>query len=533
MKHLFRQMPGKGFELGLSTSTWVLILTALAAATSAFVAAFTGKELSEFSRIILEDIAVSANLAMAAFFSLVLARQISADVNKGNVKACDAPFGMMSFLCGRIAASFAGMLPFFVVSSALFMAVHVSLFGKIPLRFLQLLLASTAAAVPLCGLAAACAIWSRKGKWIYAVLATLFAAAFAGSGRLPIVSRILIPEMDLYQIDTGLLHGTFGAWLYIFSIVGIGLVWALSAISLSSLAYNFSRGLNPYPSDRIGAKVLAFKLLIICLSFFFAVHISSGIKSIETDKSQTMGGRPVIPKSGLKGLWADLNYILMLDCAKQAEQSRNPAMLEIIETSYLECARLKPAFNMASKNSVLLFSTFNFCPPEAVNRLVADSFRNYLGNAYVPRDAEFEFAVASSLVSQSNPERDKYIAFASETLRKTAKIASPAEKSRILRKIVSLDADAFENSMWKQELMPVNRKFAELLVWYREWKRSVSMKNYEPLDDIPRLEERVLVAADDTEKDSNQNPNILSSVEKIRRNIYLARYISKQTIERF
>lgn len=208
-------------------------------------------------------------------------------------------------------------------------------------------------------------------------------------------------------------------------------------------------------------------------------------------------------------------------------------MLEIIETSYLECARLKPAFNMASKNSVLLFSTFNFCPPEAVNRLVADSFRNYLANTYVSRDADFEFAVASSLVSQSNPEREKYIAFASETLRKTAKIATPAEKSRISRKIVSLDADAFENSMWKQELMPVNRKFAELLVWYREWKRSVTMKNYEPLDDIPRLEECVLLAADDTEKASNQNPNILSSVEKIRRNIYLARYISEQTIERF
>jgi hypothetical protein len=223
----------------------------------------------------------------------------------------------------------------------------------------------------------------------------------------------------------------------------------------------------------------------------------------------------------------------MLDRVQQATQSRNLAMLEIIETSYLECARLKPSFSMVSKNSVFLFSTFNFCPPEAVNRLVADSFRNYLGNAYVTRDAEFEFAVVNSLVSQFNPEREKYIAFASETLRKTAKIATSDEKSRISHKIVSLDADAFENSMWKQELMPVNRKFAELLVWYREWRRSVSMRNYEALDDISKLEERVLIAADDTEKDSNQNSNIISSVEKIRRNIYLARYISEQTIERF
>ncbi len=533
MKQLFKQLSGKGLELSQGARTWIFILLAIAMGTGVLTVLMLSPVLRVFSGILFEDIAVTVNLAMGIFFSAIFAEEISSALHKGEAKNCNSPFGMMNFLWGRMIAGFISVIPFFLISGTLFLLIYSFLLGSLDLRLIQSQISSMLALIPLIGIATAVAIWFKPSPFLHLTLAGIYFIAFFAVESIPLILTGIIPNMDFYQTDTRLFHKTHGSWLYIFSLMGIGFVWTLSCTSISGILHNCSKGFKKYPNDHKGIRPLMSKVVIAGLSLFFGIYISSGLRSIERIESESVDSLTLIPKVGLKGIFADFHYMQLNELYAKNDLVKHQNILENIEKHYSECVKFKPAFESINKNAFFLISSFPSATYEERNRLSQTILNNYMNNSFITKDRFFEYNAVYSFMNPANPERDKYMGYTINTLRIIAKNAPSEIKSTISKKIVALNAERMGRSAWAQNLTPINKEYAELLVWYREWKHSISMKHYEPIDEIKKIEENIIKAADNAEKTSYGNVNILASVENIRRNIYLAKYVKSNKYYNF
>lgn len=504
----------------------------VSAAVIFIISVSTDKLLSEFSLFVLQDVAVIVNICFAIYLSALIANDISGVLNSEKDKLSDTPFALMTLLWGRILSGALSFIPYFLVSSLTFIVVKYIYFASLKLEFLQILFLSYLSFFPIAGISICFAVLIRNRVLFYLLISFYIFSAIAFSSEIPAILKILLPDLDFYQVNTFLLHGRYGSWLYIFSLFGLGLLWVAVLSTFSSLVYDTYTILKRKNHlSRAKILILLTECFVIFVSAFFLFYISHGLKSIETEKTEKTSGFAIVPRTGFKGLWADFNFILF--CELPNRQNLSYKNKDDIKKVYLRCFVNKPSFESLSKNAPFIFANINFVSQKETNKLVFESINNYMRNPYLRREPLFEINASTLLTSPSNSEREKYLYSVSELLRQTEQIASAEHKEIIAKQIVSLNTELIQAESWKNDMLPLNRDFAELLVWYREWKRALANNTAQVSHDVKTIEKNLIIAADKAENSSMGNQNIISSIKEIRKKVYMAKYISSDKLPYF
>ncbi|HPO90419.1 MAG TPA: hypothetical protein PLJ44_04855, partial [Victivallales bacterium] len=487
-----------------------------------------GGLMSEFSLFVLQDIAVIVNICFAMFFSLVIADNISSKVsNPKNKSSYGDPFALMSLIWEQILSGALSFISYFSFSSLVFLLINYFFSGGSQFALLNMLILSYLAYLPLSAIAASLSIWIRNKVSLYLIISAFIFISIVFSSKLSLINKIFIPDMDFYQVNTLLLHGVYGSFLYIFSVFGLGLLWILALGSFSILLYVIVKRYNRIP---IFSMHMLIQFFIFFTSAFLVFYISGTLRSIELEQKEKIADKVIIPRTGFRGLWADFNFLLLCSIPNKEHNWGKYYSKDDIKKIYTECIINKPSFDSLSKNLPFILANINFLPAKEINSLIYDSIHSYLKNPYLKREALFEFNASSLLISQSNPERKKYLLWVAELLRQTQQIAPPENKDIIFKQIVSINTELIQNASWERDLIPLNKDFAELLAWYREWKIALAISSLQNNYDIDSIEKKLLRAADKTENTCKDNPNIISSVKEIKKKVYMAKYISKDIL---
>lgn len=335
--------------------------------------------------------------------------------------------------------------------------------------------------------------------------------------------------MGIFQIDTVVFHGENGSWLYIFSVLGISAVWALAATSLTSFFYNIFNRKISILIQKLGFKTLVSEAIIVIFSIIFAYNINYGLQEIENESIKMINNKKIIPSTGFKGLYAAWNYLLFYENIRIANAdltNSNTKIINQLKKNYEACLRLKPNLKIVNMQMPLSLS-FRTQTSELMI-FNTEAFKNYLKNPYIKKNSNFEFQMVSILTSHNNPERESILPLGIETLRKILKEPdATVDKKQVLKKIITLNSESIRKSLWQDRLIPIDEHFAELLFWFSEWKKSVTLQSYEPLMIKSKIEELLLLSAEKAEKNSQGNKYVLASIENIRRKIFLVNYALK------
>jgi hypothetical protein len=515
-------MSGKG--LRISQRNLLRIIAGIVAAS--VLAVIISKELNEsfFGRgaMIFEDIWLAVNSVMLMWIGVIFAAEVSEDMSKGEVKQCDSPFGLINYLSGRQSSAVLSAMGIFIFSYAVFSTAHLLAWGRMEIGFLQGQICSFLSLIPLLGIGAAAAIWLKPRNAFLSALLIIFAVSFFGGENIPSWLAGIVPDMDLYQSNLGLSYVEGGAWLYLFSMFAIGLVWNMTIVSASAFVFNASRGLKKYPTDS-GIRIYFTKAFILIASVVIGAHIAIGLKSAERGSCEKLGGKIVLPRSGFQGIWAELNVIRLYELfaartAGQMSESDLRAAVSRFET----VARIKPSFDPIFSITFHLITALDF-DAKKKNETAYSVFCAYLANPYIKRDAMFEYMAASTLVSPMNPDSKKYMLASENILKGALKLEVDSLRPMISRRILALKTQAVERG-----LRIDNKNYAELIVWHEEWKKSLDNRKYESFASVVEIENSMLKSADNAEKTADGDVNILSAVENVRRKLLLVKYIRER-----
>jgi hypothetical protein len=514
-------MSGKG--LRISQRNLLRIIAGIVAAS--VLAVIISKELNEgfFGRgaMIFEDIWLAVNSVMMMWIGIIFAVEVSEDMSKGEVKQCDSPFGLINYLSGRQSSAVLSAMGIFIFSCAVFSTAHLLAWGRMEIGFLQGQICSFLSLIPLFGIGAAIAIWLKPRNAFLSALLIIFAVSFFGGENIPSWLAGIVPDMDLYQSDLRLSYMEGGAWLFLFSMLAIGLVWNMTIVSASAFVFNASRGFKKYPTDS-GIRVYFTKALILIASVVIGTHIAIGLKNNERGSCEKLDGKIVLPRSGFQGIWAELNVIRLYELFTMRSEPMSESDLGAAVSCFETVARIKPSFDPIFPIAFHLITALDFDAKKKYETAYS-VFCAYQANPYIKRDAMFEYMAASTLVNPTNPDGKKYMLVSENILQGALKLEVDSLRPAISRKIVALKTQAVERG-----LRVGNKNYAELIVWHQEWKKSLDNRKYESFASVPEIENNLLKSADNAEKTADGDLYILLAVENVRRKLLLVKYIRER-----